>query len=126
MKTRWIKKSLFGTAAFALLVAWVSPPSWCEDKWPPIRTTTGVIMHIDRQGVILLDSVTYYPSPEAMAANHYSERRGIPDWVKLDNRVGISYYEERGRRFYLDIVEPGEPFLIKEGVEEDRKTLSPL
>jgi len=124
-REKWIKSSLWTAATLAFFLTWIAPSAWCADKWPPIRTTTGAVTSIDRGSVVVLDGFTEFrPSPEALTA-YPSGRRGIPEWIKVDSRVRISYYEAGGKRFFLDIVTPGEPLVIKEGVEEDRRTRSP-
>jgi hypothetical protein len=106
-----------------IVLGWAVVGSSSAAEPPAISTTTGVVTSIeeDRAVLVIYGSMAFYPG-EKIANKHRGERGPIPDWVKVGSEVSLSYYVLGGNRFYLDVVEPGQGFPVKEEVEVGRET----
>ena len=122
MNRRQIRILLSLVITVTVLGTWAVGSSSAADP-PRISITTGVVTSIEEErGVLVIyGTMPFYPG-EKVARKLRGERGPIPDWVRVGSNVSLSYYMEGGNRFYLDVVEPGQGFPVKEALEQGRET----
>ena len=79
-----------------------------------IMTITGEVTNIKGM-VITLDKTTiFYPAIEI----------NVPDWAVQGSKVSMSYYTKNYKKYYYEIVKPGEKFKVKETIKRESKELN--
>jgi hypothetical protein len=79
-----------------------------------IMTITGEVTNIKGMVITLDKTNIFYPAIEI----------DIPDWAIVGSKVSMSYYTKNYKKYYYEIVKPGERCKVKETIEKERKKLN--
>jgi len=79
-----------------------------------IMTITGGVTNIKGMVITLDKTNIFYPAIEI----------AIPDWAIKGAKVSMSYYTKNYKKYYYEIVKPGEKFKVKETIERESKELN--
>jgi hypothetical protein len=79
-----------------------------------IMTITGEVTNIKGMVITLDKTNIFYPAIEI----------DIPDWAIVGSKVSMSYYTKNYKKYYYEIVKPGEKCKVKETIEKERKKLN--
>jgi hypothetical protein len=79
-----------------------------------IMTITGEVTNIKGMVITLDKTNIFYPAIEI----------DIPDWAIVGSKVSMSYYTKNYKKYYYEIVKPGEKCKVKETIERERKKLN--
>jgi len=79
-----------------------------------IMTITGEVTNIKGMVITLNKTTIFYPAIEI----------DVPDWAIKGVRVSMSYYTKNYKKYYYEIVKPGEKFKVKETIERESKELN--
>jgi hypothetical protein len=79
-----------------------------------IMTITGEVTNIKGMVITLDKTNIFYPAIEI----------DIPDWAIVGSKVSMSYYTKNYKKYYYEIVKPGERCKVKETIEKERKELN--
>jgi hypothetical protein len=79
-----------------------------------IMTVTGEVTNINGMIITLDKTKIFYPAIEI----------NVPDWAVQGSKVSMSYYTKNYKKYYYEIVKPGEKYKVKETIEKERKELN--
>lgn len=79
-----------------------------------IMTVTGEVTNIKGMVITLDKTNIFYPAIEI----------DVPDWAIVGAKVSMSYYTKNYKKYYYEIVKPGERYKVKETIEKERKGLN--
>jgi hypothetical protein len=79
-----------------------------------ILTVTGEVTNINGMVITLNKTNILYPAIETH----------IPDWAIVGTKVSMSYYLKNYKKYYYEIVKPGERHKVKETIERESKELN--
>jgi hypothetical protein len=79
-----------------------------------IMTVTGEVTNINGMIITLDKTKIFYPAIEI----------NVPDWAVQGAKVSMSYYTKNYKKYYYEIVKPGEKYKVKETIEKERKELN--
>jgi hypothetical protein len=79
-----------------------------------IMTITGEVTNIKGMVITLDKTNIFYPAIEI----------DIPDWAIKGSKVSMSYDTKNYKKYYYEIVKPGEKFKVKETIERESKELN--
>jgi hypothetical protein len=79
-----------------------------------IMTVTGEVTNINGMIITLDKTKIFYPAIEI----------NVPDWAVKGSKVSMSYYTKNYKKYYYEIVKPGEKYKVKETIEKERKELN--
>ena len=79
-----------------------------------IMTVTGEVTNINGMVITLDKTKIFYPAIEI----------NVPDWAAQGSKVSMSYYTKNYKKYYYEIVKPGEKYKVKETIEKERKELN--
>jgi len=79
-----------------------------------IMTITGEVTNIKGMVITLDKAKIFYPAIEI----------DVPDWAIKGTKVSMSYYTKNYKKYYYEIVKPGERCKVKETIERESKELN--
>ena len=85
-----------------------------QAKSQRIMTVTGEVTTINGMIITLDKTKIFYPAIEI----------NVPDWAVKGSKVSMSYYTKNYKKYYYEIVKPGEKYKVKETIEKERKELN--
>ena len=77
-------------------------------------TVTGELTNINGMVITLDKTKIFYPAIEI----------NVPDWAVQGSKVSMSYYTKNYKKYYYEIIKPGEKYNVKETIEKERKQLN--
>jgi len=85
-----------------------------QAKSETIMTVTGEVTNINGMVITLDKTKIFYPAIEI----------DVPDWAIVGTKASMSYYTKNYKKYYYEIVKPGEKFKVKETIERESKELN--
>ena len=79
-----------------------------------IMTITGEVTNINGMVITLDKTKVFYPAISI----------DVPDWAIVGAKASMSYYTKSYKKYYYEIVKPGEKFKVKETIERESKELN--
>jgi len=79
-----------------------------------IMTITGEVTNIKGMVITLDKTKIFYPAIEI----------AVPDWAIVGAKLSMSYYTKSYKKYYYEIVKPGERYKVKETIERESKELN--
>ena len=92
----------------------ISPGMPAQARSETIMTVTGEVTNINGMIITLDKTKIFYPAIEI----------NVPDWAVQGSKVSMSYYTKNYKKYYYEIVKPGEKYTVKETIEKERKELN--
>ena len=97
--------------SISILIATGMPSQAKSEK---IMTFTGEVTNIQGMVITLNKTTIFYPAIEI----------DVPDWAIKGVKVSMSYYTKNYKKYYYEIVKPGERCKVKETIERESKELN--
>ena len=113
MKNRTKRLILFSLILASVSIV-ISTGVTAQARSEIITTITGEVTNINGMVITLDKTKIFYP---AIPIN-------VPDWAIVGAKASMSYYIKNYKKYYYEIVKPGEKYKVKETVERESKELN--
>jgi len=109
-----IKRLILFSLILAFISIVISTGVTAQARSEKIMTITGGITNIKGMVITLDRTKIFYPAVEI----------DIPDWAIVGSKVSMSYYTKNYKKYYYEIVKPGERYKVRETIERESKELN--